>query len=249
MTIRKVYLKAPPGYTLQLPLTPLQKIRLFLSLTFITLGISFITSVIYPLAKYQLVDLPRFQTHPHQPLVANIKTQTNSQPLFLPELVNTQLDYTQAKNWFPKTKPIQQSALSHSLTYYTLSIPKLGIDNALVKVGGEDLKKSLIQYQGTALPGELGNPVIYGHSVLPQYFDPHNYTRIFSTLYTLKKGDEIIIHLDDADYTYVITDMYEVQPDDLSPLAQTYDGYHLTLITCTPPGTYLRRLIVKAELQ
>ena len=243
---KKIYLKAPPGHELRYKLSPWQKLRLTLSLTLITLGIAFLTSVIYPLLEYQFVQAPKFHS---AALSLPSRTLAQEGPLFLPEISRYPVDYTQAHNWFPQTKPVSQQALSHPVSYYTLSIPELGIKNALVKVGGEDLKASLIQYQGTALPGELGNPVIYGHSVLPQYFDPNNYTRIFSTLYTLQPGDEIIIHLDGVDYTYVVSQMYEVQPDDLSPLAQTYDGYHLTLITCTPPGTYLRRLIVKAELQ
>jgi sortase A len=56
------------------------------------------------------------------------------------------------------------------------------------------------------------------------------------------------IMADGATYTYKITQMYEAMPDDLTPLAQSYDGRHLTLITCTPPGTYLRRLIIKADM-
>jgi sortase A len=54
------------------------------------------------------------------------------------------------------------------------------------------------------------------------------------------------ITADGATFTYKISEMYETQPDDLSPLAQVYNGRYLTLITCTPPGTYLRRLIIKA---
>ncbi len=248
MISRKVYLKAPPGYDLRSRLNWFQKLRLTLSLVLIGVGISFLTSVIYPLLAYQFLAAPKFHHSPSD-FQPQLKTQLSHQPLFLPEMVDNQIDYTQAHNWFPKVKPVRPQALSQPVAYYNLSIPKLGIDNALVRVGGEDLKSSLIQYQGTALPGELGNPVIYGHSVLPQYFDPHNYTRIFSTLYTLKPGDKIIIKLADIEYTYVIIDMYEVKPDDLSPLAQTYDGYYLTLITCTPPGTFLRRLIVRAKIQ
>jgi sortase A len=98
------------------------------------------------------------------------------------------------------------------------------------------------------MPGNLGNAVIFGHSVLPQFFNPHNYLTIFSTLHTLRPGDTIDIEADGASYTYKITEMYEAMPDDLSPLAQTYNGRYLTLITCTPPGTYLRRLIIKASI-
>jgi sortase A len=224
---------------------------MFTSLTLITVGISFITFALYPIVEYQITIAPKFAQHT---VLSKHITQTKQQqsidgPKFVPELITTSLDYTDATNWF-NTKQVNTSIKSHvsKISYYTLSIPALGIKNALVKVGGKDLKSSLVQYIGTALPGDLGNPVIYGHSVLPQFFDPKNYTRIFSTLHELSKGDEIDIQIDGVEYKYTVTDMYEVEPEDLSPLAQTYDGYHLTLITCTPPGTYLRRLIVKADL-
>ncbi len=56
------------------------------------------------------------------------------------------------------------------------------------------------------------------------------------------------IMADGATYDYKISEMYETMPDDLSPLAQVYSGRTLTLITCTPPGTYLRRLVIKAYM-
>ena len=42
--------------------------------------------------------------------------------------------------------------------------------------------------------------------------------------------------------------MYEVQPTDLSVLEQRFDNRYLTLITCSPPGTWLRRLILRAQI-
>jgi len=46
----------------------------------------------------------------------------------------------------------------------------------------------------------------------------------------------------------VVEKMIEVSPRDLSILAQRYDDSYLTLITCVPPGTYFKRLIVRARL-
>jgi len=40
----------------------------------------------------------------------------------------------------------------------------------------------------------------------------------------------------------------ETLPEDVSILEQYYDGEYLSLITCVPPGTYLRRLVVRAKL-
>ena len=246
------YIKAPPGFTLQKPENPIYYFRIFLSVMLLTLGIASFTTVIYPLISYQLIYAPGLQRSssmlspiapPTNPLeVATVKA---SEPVVLPEIVGTKLDYTDSEFWYP-TRSVQQ--VDSTTLVYSLTIPKLKINNASVRNDHTDLRQSLIHYQGTAAPGELGNAVIFGHSVLPQYFNPTNYTTIFSTLHTLKKGDEIFLNDGNATFRYVIEEMYEAQPDDLSPIAQRYDNRYLTLITCTPPGTYLRRLIIKGVL-
>ena len=137
----------------------------------------------------------------------------------------------------PRIKKAYEDAQSKYLTKFQ--------DIGLWKM---DLKKSLIQYPQTALPGQLGNAVIFGHSVLPQFFNPKSYWTIFSTLFKLKQGDEILLNYDNIQYRYLVEEMFEVQPSDLSVLEQRFDGRYLTLITCTPPGTYLRRLIVRARI-
>lgn len=161
-------------------------------------------------------------------------------------------DYTQLSNWFitdNHTDPANGSLLTNNpVTSYKISIPALKIQNAVVDVGSEDLKKSLIQYPQTALPGQLGNGVIFGHSVLPQFFNSKSYLAIFATLYRLKPGDEIFIDYDNIHYKYLVEEMFEVAPTDLSVLEQRYDGRYLSLVTCSPPGTVLRRLVVKAQI-
>ena len=134
------------------------------------------------------------------------------------------------------------------IRYYNLSIPKLGVFNATVEVGGEDLSRNLVQYGGTAYPGNYGNAVIFGHSVLPQFFNPKDYMTIFSTLPTLKIGDEILVDFDGVRYRFLVSEMVELPPDDLAILEQHYDDSYISLVTCVPPGTYLRRLVVRARL-
>lgn len=157
-------------------------------------------------------------------------------------------DLTKASNWFQGSQNVQFA--TSEVSYFTLSVPKLKIDNATVAIGGEDLSKSLIQYPGTALPGKVGNSVIFGHSVLPQYFDPKNYMTIFSTLHTLKPGDEVIANYDGVTYRYKVETMFEVLPTDLQVLDQSLTDAYMTLITCAPPGHPLkpRRLIVRAKI-
>lgn len=246
MTYR--YVKAPPGFQLAPVFALSFKLRYGLSLVLITLGVATFTTVAYPLISYQMIYAPRFQKSdvlsplPPSPIK---QAKAEESPVFVDEVINTALDYTDSASWFygtTKSSPVNQSVS------YVLSIPKLGIDHAVVRNDHTDLKQSLIQYAGTAMPGDLGNTVIFGHSVLPQFFNPQNYLTIFSTLHTLDPGDLIEISEGGATYEYKISQMYEAGPDDLSPLAQVYNGRYLTLITCTPPGTYIRRLIIKAYL-
>jgi len=49
-------------------------------------------------------------------------------------------------------------------------------------------------------------------------------------------------------FKYTVFDYFEVSPDEIDILEQRYDKKELSLITCTPPGTYWRRGIIKAQL-
>ena len=235
------YVKAPPGHTLLRPVSLRTKLRIGLSATLLTLGIATFTSVAYPIISASLTFREKDLSNTTSSLVVEA-----SEPKFLPEMINTTFDYTDSTTWFPQEQVTPSSPQPDIM--YTLSIGKLGIENAMVRNDHTDLKKTLIHYPGTAAPGDLGNTVIFGHSVLPQFFNPTNYTSIFSTLHTLEKGDQLVINAEGATYTYQIVDLYVVAPDNLTPIAQSYDKHRLTLFTCTPPGTYLKRLIIKAEL-
>lgn len=170
-------------------------------------------------------------------------------------------DYTQISNWFindsssgnkaDTNNPLSNNNFlpnNNSIVTYSLTIPRLKIKDAIVTLGSMDLKKSLIQYPQTTLPGQSGNTVIFGHSVLPQFFNQKSYLTIFSTLYLLQQGDEIDINYDNNQYKYIVNEMFEVKPTDFSVLEQRFDQKELTLVTCSPPGTVLRRLIIKSSL-
>lgn len=216
--------------------------KLFASIFFIS-GLFLFTSVIFPILQFQLGYSTRFNQILN-PLSSQFYNSSNS------ILGTSDTDYTQLSNWFVNNPDTVQSSNfnNSSDTVYYISIPKLKIDQAEVIFGSTDLKKSLIQYPKTALPGQFGSPVVFGHSVLPQFFNPKSYLTIFSTLYKLEQGDEIYVDYDHIRYKYLVSEMFEVQPTDLSVLEQRFDGRYLTLITCSPPGTYLRRLVVKAQI-
>lgn len=108
------------------------------------------------------------------------------------------------------------------------------------------LQNGVVSFPGTAKPGERGNAFITGHS---SYYPllPGRYKDVFALLPQIKIGDEIEVWQNERKFTYRVSDKKEVSPSDVGVLENTQD-YRLTLMTCTPIGTALRRLIVTAEL-
>lgn len=227
--------KAPPR-----PKVLNSKLKRPLAAGLFAIGLLVLSSAVWPLLQFQFTYATRLREVVN-PLSSRFYNQQGN--------VLGEVDYTQLNNWFVSNSRQLDTALpATSSNIYYLSIPKLNIENATVEIGSLDLKRSLIQYPQTALPGQFGNSVVFGHSVLPQFFNPKSYLTIFSTLYKLKQGDEIFIDFDQIRYKYLVEEMYEVQPTDLSVLEQRFDGRYLTLITCSPPGTYLRRLIIRTRI-
>jgi len=162
----------------------------------------------------------------------------------------TGVDYTNAENWFPtlNTGKLGKKG-SPKVSSYTLSIPKIQIDNAYVSTVDNNVGIHLINYQGTSIPGDLGNAVIFGHSTLPQLFNPKDYKTIFANAYKLKVRDKILTHVNGVSYLYKIYSISVVDPSDTSVFSQTFDNSYVTLVTCTPPGTVWKRLVIKASLE
>lgn len=107
------------------------------------------------------------------------------------------------------------------------------------------LKNGVVHYAGTAVPGQIGNIAIFGHSSR-DWWDRGDYNYIFVLLDKLVAGDRIQVNYQTRQYTYEVTGSKVVQPTDFSVLNPTAEPT-LTLITCTPAGTSLRRLVVTAR--
>ena len=107
----------------------------------------------------------------------------------------------------------------------------------------------MVNYPGTSIPPEKGNAVVFGHSTLPQLFNKNDYKTIFTNIYTLNPGDEIIVNVLGNEYKYKIENITVVDPDNTSVLEQNYSDSFLTLVTCTPPGTIWKRLVIKARIE
>lgn len=135
------------------------------------------------------------------------------------------------------------------------NVPVVGVknENLISRKWDEleaDIQKSLrngvIHYPGTALPGDNGNVVITGHSSYYAW-DAGRFKDVFALLHDVKIGDRIVVYFNQKKFVYEINKIKVVLPKDVDVLSPSQTE-QLTLITCTPIGTNLKRLIVTAKL-
>lgn len=152
----------------------------------------------------------------------------------------------------PENQQIQE-VYARSYENNHLYIPSLGIDAPIVYLNSVDemtlqaeLKKGVGHYPDTAMPGEVGNVFLFGHSSY-YWWDWSEYSAIFANLESIQLGDRILVYYNEELYVYQVKETKVVDPTNLSVLDQNRN-YELTLMTCTPLGTSLNRFIVVAEL-
>ena len=208
------------------------------------------TYIFFPLISWRIYFAPAFATGDIAiPIPKTTIVDETTVKSLISQVSDTisGVNYTNAENWFPTFNPGTKT--NPKINTYTLTIPKLRIKNAIVSTTDYDLGIHLVQYAGTATPPEKGNAVIFGHSTLPQLFNPNDYKTIFAHAYTLGVGDEIFATIDTVSYRYKINSITVVNPTDTSIFSQEVDSPYLTLVTCTPPGTTWKRLIIKTRLE
>jgi len=143
-----------------------------------------------------------------------------------------------------------------------LIIPKLGLSVPIVTMGTEfiegenwtelekqiqdSLKNGVVHYPGTSAPGQFGNFFLTGHSSYYPW-DPGKFKDVFALLGQLNVGDHFFVYYHQKKFTYEVFEKKEVQPTNVTVLKQPADENISTLMTCTPVGTTLRRLIVHAR--
>lgn len=137
-----------------------------------------------------------------------------------------------------------------------LIIPKINVDVPVVYGVGYDHNSQMAAMQkgvahfaipgANSVPGQLGNTVLSGHSS-NDLFEPGDYKFVFAQLDKLTTNDTIYVNYNNIRYTYTITSKEVVKPTNVQALLDMNDKPYLTLITCTPLGTALNRLLIKAE--
>ncbi len=122
-----------------------------------------------------------------------------------------------------------------------IDIPSIGINSVIVSgTNKEQIRYYVGHFENTAMPGENGNFCIAGHSSTV-------YNNIFNDLDKIKINDEIKITSLKGEFTYIVSDIFETEPTNMSVLNQDNDLKELTIVTCTNQGK--DRLIVKGNLK
>ena len=135
-----------------------------------------------------------------------------------------------------------------------LLIPKLNVD-VPITFGIKTTETMSAMNEGVAhysiagadaLPGQIGNLVITGHSA-GDIYSSNPYKYIFSGLERLEVGDSIYVNYESVRYTYSVTRKEVIEPTNVAALIFETDKPIITLVTCTPLGTSRYRLLVFGE--
>jgi len=207
-------------------------------------GLALLTAIFTPI----VASTVRFRFFSPPKLIDPSATGRYPMPKIITALGVTTVDYSDASRWFTSPPTAVPVTPRSGVSFFTLSIPSIGILNTPVEINGTNLKKNAVHYPGTTLPGTVGNSVILGHSALPGLYKKDNPLVVFNPLPQIKVGADVTVKYDGLTYRYVVKKIQEVTPSQVEVLAPTPDRYQLTLITCVPLGTYWRRFVATADL-
>lgn len=124
-------------------------------------------------------------------------------------------------------------------------IPSIDVDKIVVAgVDHKALEKGPGLFDGSPLPGQLGNVAIAGHRT--------SFGAPFARINELSAGDEIVLTRGgDSVFTYVVTEKPFIVPPTATEVVKTLDDSiaELTLVSCHPKWTAQNRIIVRATLE
>lgn len=136
---------------------------------------------------------------------------------------------------------MRQVSAGEGLEGGSIYIPAIKLRSGLVEgVELRDLDWGIGHLPGSAMPGEDGNVVLIGHNFIAG-------GKIhFTLLHKAAVGDSIYLFSNGKRYLYQINGRKIVEPSDIE-VAQKSPTAELTMITCYPPGTTKKRLVMTAK--
>ncbi len=133
-------------------------------------------------------------------------------------------------------------------------IPKIGANSSIIKdvdplnskIYQQALTLGVAHAKGTPLPGDPGNSFLFAHSSV-DFIQASKYNSVFYLLSKLEIGDQIDIYKEGKRINFYVTEKKIVEAEAISYLTSTNSDPSITLMTCWPPGTDLKRLLVVAK--
>jgi sortase A len=137
---------------------------------------------------------------------------------------------------------------------FSVVIPKIGasskvianVDASKKEEYIEALKHGVAHAKGTFFPGQGKNVFLFAHST-DSPINVARYNAVFYLLRKLEQGDNIIIFFSDRKYEYEVEKKFIADPEDISWLTDETGSEKLILLTCDPPGTTWKRLLIIAR--
>lgn len=108
------------------------------------------------------------------------------------------------------------------------------------------LAKGVAQAKGSVDPGEEGNIFIFSHSGV-DFYEANRYNAVFYLLNKLEKGDEVLLFYQGEKIAYAVREKKIVGAEEVQYMKSKPGERIVTLMTCWPAGTDLKRLVVIAE--
>ena len=136
----------------------------------------------------------------------------------------------------------------HAVSFATLTVPRWAGEPARPISQGTDRRTVLDvlgvgHYEGTAMPGGVGNFALAGHRV--------TFGKPFNRIEELQVGDPLVVWTTDAWYVYRVTSTEVVLPKDVRVIAPVPDepgvaptDRYITLTTCHPMFSARERYVV-----
>ena len=148
-----------------------------------------------------------------------------------------------------------QNAITPVDEDFGIVIPKINANSKVIKdvnpYNSQEyqraLTKGVAHAKGSAYPGQFGNVFMFSHSSV-DFYQASRYNSIFYLLSKLERGDDIYIFYNKVKIKYSVTEKKIVEANNISYLSNNSKDHTLTLMTCWPAGTSLKRLIVVAQV-
>lgn len=136
---------------------------------------------------------------------------------------------------------------------FSIIITKLGINSKIIPdVDAENsreyqkkLAEGVAHAKGSSYPDANGDVFLFAHSGT-NYDEALRFNAVFYLLNKLESGDEISVYYKGNKINYAVKEKAIVSSEEVRYNAES-DEKRLILMTCWPPGTTWKRLIITAE--